>query len=413
VALELNKENIPDYLRKQTNLFTSDPIAVHELSSDDSNIENEGYVNFLFRVSQNDKSYIVKQARTYLRKIGIVDYLSTERNHLEYFSFVLRKNMTSEHVPKVYFVDTVNNLFMLEDLSRNYRIMRFQLNEGKEFPLFARQIGTFMATSHFYTSELYLNKETFRSLQHNFFNPHMRAIMEDIVLNKVDLGTNTPTPLKEISDRLWGRPEIRLAALKVRDNFIKKGECLVHGDLHTSNLFANDKNVFVTDMEYSFVAPFSYDIGYLLANFISQYAAFNFKKDISKVKSETFQNYLLNTIEHVYDVYFECFRESFKKDAKQLYKGTEGYLENLFKEIFQESLGVMAVANMLRIINLALFPDFDCIDSPTDKLLAQGLSLVIDEHLLLNQNNITTPKMLVEGIKKTQQGYFSSLNRYV
>ena len=411
MALELSKENIADYLRKQTKLFTSDPIAVHELSSDDS-IENEGYVNFLFRVSQNDKSYIVKQARTYLRQEGIVDYLSTERNQLEYLSFVLRAKIISDHVPKVYFIDTVNNVFMMDDLSRESRIMRFQLNEGKEFPLFARQIGTFMAKNHFYTSELYLSKETFRSLQYHFFNPHMRQIMEDIVLNKVDFGADLPTPLKKISDHFWERPEIRLAILKVRENFIKKGECLVHGDLHTSNLFVNDKNVFVTDMEYAFVAPFSYDIGYLLANFISQYAAFNFKMDLSKAKRAAYQNYLLNTIEQVFEVYFECFRAAFEREAKALYKETAGYLEHLFKDIFQESLGVMAVANMLRIINLALFPDFDCItNSPTDKLLAQCLSLKIDEYLLFNQTEITTPKMLVQGIKKTRQDYLNLLDQ--
>jgi 5-methylthioribose kinase len=407
--MEINIQNITEYLRKQTDIFTGDPITVEELSSADP--ENEGYVNYIFRVSQNGKSYILKQARPYLKCDLSIDNLPVERNYLEYLSFILRDGIVNNYMPKMFFVDTVNNIFMMEDLSEKSRIMRFQLNEGKEFVNFPYQIGTFLARNHFYTSELYLDKTVFRDMQYKFFNPHMRAIMEDVVLLKMNVEEETQSALGYASEQLWKNPKIRLAVLQVRDNFIKKGECLVHGDLHTSNLFVNNKDLYVIDMEYSFMAPFSYDLGYLLANFVSQYTAFIFNPHFTKEKRESFQKYLLNTIEQVFASYFSYFRDFFEKDGKALYRETPGYLDSLFVDILQEALGVMAVANLSRLINLAPFPDFDSMKDPKSKILAQGLSLAIDEHLLLNRNNISTPQMAIAGIKKVHQDYLDSFAR--
>ena len=51
---------------------------------------------------------------------------------------------------------------------------------------------------------------------------------------------------------------------------MSKSETLIHGDFHTSNIFADDTHLKVIDMEYTFGAPFSYDLGFIIANIISQ-----------------------------------------------------------------------------------------------------------------------------------------------
>lgn len=401
--MELNVHNLADYLR-QTNIFTEDPIIISEIN--ELADENDGFVNFIFRVNQNNISYIVKQARPYLRYAGIMDYLPTERNYLEYLSFVLRKNIVQNYVPKVFFADAKNNIFIMEDLRTSSRIMRFQLNEGEIFADFPRQISEFAARSHFYTSELYLDKTLFRSLQQKFFNFPMRSIMEDLVLMPADISGAKESALKKISMDFWANPAIRLATIKARDNFIKKCECLVHGDLHTSNIFINKETLHVIDMEYSFIGPFSYDLGYLTANFIAQYSAFNFKTHENR---ENVKNYLLDSIGQIYRYYFDNFRKYFEKDGKEVYTSTAGYLDALFTNILQESLAFMAVANMSRIINLSPYPDFDCIKDENARLKAIGLSLVIDEYFLLNSGKINSVDQVTEGIKEVQNRYFAHL----
>ena len=406
-AIQLNTENIAEYLCRHTNLLNHhDRVDIKELYGGNSTLDEEGYVNFIYRVSQNGKSYIVKQARPYLRSQGIAEVLPAERNYLEYLTLILRSSINKQFIPDVYHVDTINNVFVMEDLySIDMQLMRFQLSKGKRFPKFAEQISSFMACNHFYTSELFLEKEVFRDLQLKFANVNMRAIMEDVVLLRHPLDKEDSF-LGHTASCIWDDADLRLELVKIRDLFIRKSECLIHGDLHTSNIFINEQQLRIIDMEYSFVAPFSYDLGYLLANFVSQYAAFTFNSHFTNEKRHVFQQYLLDTIRNVINGYFACFKNCFDKGAKKIYLETKGYLDSyLFPTILYEALGFMAAANMMRIINLSPFPDFDVLVDKKERLMAQGLSLSIDEYLLRNRSSITSPELLIAGILHTQKKY--------
>jgi 5-methylthioribose kinase len=204
---------------------------------------------------------------------------------------------------------------------------------------------------------------------------------------------------------------LRLELMRIRDVLIRKGECLIHGDLHTSNLFTHPEHMRVIDMEYAFVGPFSYDLGYLLANFISQYAAFTFNTRFPLPKRQRFQRYLLATISEVLNSYFRRFAEHFASSAKPIYADTVGYLDDyLFPEVLHEAIGFMAAANLHRIANLAPFPDFDSIPDATDRLLAQGLSVAIDEALLRNRAALTSPELLTTAIAVARDAYLSSVS---
>lgn len=408
--MELCAENIAEYLYGYPELFDkTKPIEITELSSLESDPEAEGFVNFIYRVTQNGKSYILKQARPYLRVEGIADDLPVVRNYLEYLTFILRKSITTKYVPEVYFVDAKNSTFLMEDMrTNNYRVMRFQLNEGREFNNFPSQIGEFIAKNQFYTSELYMDNLMYRTLQQNFTNAPMREIMENLVLRIKEHSSEVPEGC--ISPEVWELPDVRLEIVKAREVFVKKGECLIHGDLHTSNIFINDKNLAVIDMEYSFIGPFSYDLGYLTANFISQYSAFTFNEHFSKEKRASFKTYLIASIQKIFECYFDCFRKCFNKEAKLIYRETDGYLECLFEQILQESCGFMSLANMSRVLNFSPFPDFDSISSPKSRQLAKGLSLMIDLSLLMNRNEIKNPEHLVNAILAAESEYVAHLD---
>ncbi len=408
--LEITKDNIAEYLFSKTELFERNaPIQIEELSGDDSFTEAEGYVNFIFRVRQGGRGYIVKQSRPYLRVGGIAESLPEERNYMEYLSFGLRDDIAGISAPKRYFADRENHVFMMEDLfGEDMRVMRFQLNKGREFPRFAAQAGRFLARSHFYTSELFLDKGLFRKLQIGFANLDMRAVMEDKVLLKSD--SDADTPLNRLGMGIWNDPETRLALMEVRDVLIKKAECLVHGDLHTSNIFIDDENFRVIDMEYSFVGPFAFDLGYLLANFVSQYAAFQFNTAFPAQKRNAYQRYLLETIEGVFSAYFKHFSECFERDAKPVYRSAPGYLERiLFPEALRQSMGFMAAANLMRVISLSDFPDFDNIKDPAAKFMAQGLSAAIDGYLLRARRAASTPRQIIDGIEEAKRDYLRSV----
>jgi len=339
---ELNVNNIAQYMFNHTGLLDREaPLQIMELDKD-SDPYAEGYVNYIFRISQGDRSYILKQARNYIKVKGIAPSLYCERNYSEYASFMLRdKILDGKFIPKIYHVDN--------------------------------------------------------------FNAHeMRSIMEDIVL----LGhkEHSETLVGQLGDRIWHTPEIRLELINIREVFANKAQCLIHGDLHTSNIFISESTLYVSDMEYSFMGPYGYDLGYLLANFVSQYCAFLFKPAAEKIKAPSF----LQTIESVFTDYFHIFDACFKKDAKDIYKETPGFTKALFQEIFHDTLGFMAAANLSRVAGLNDFPDFDCIKNERDRQMAKILSILIDMEILLNRKNITTADGLIETIEKVTHDYMES-----
>ena len=78
--------------------------------------DGDGYLNFIFRVSDGVKKIIVKQGRTTGRIEGFTN-LSTERTRLEYESMKIREAIVPEYIPKIYLYDEDNQIFITEDVS--------------------------------------------------------------------------------------------------------------------------------------------------------------------------------------------------------------------------------------------------------------------------------------------------------
>ena len=53
-----------------------------------------------------------------------------------------------------------------------------------KYPLVAQHIGTFMARTLFYTSDLHLPSAAKKSMQPRFMNPVMRKLQEDLVFTQ-------------------------------------------------------------------------------------------------------------------------------------------------------------------------------------------------------------------------------------
>ena len=129
-------------------------------------------------------------------------------------------------------------------------------------------MGEFVAASTFYCSEFYLEADLFRRLSARFRNSDMRSIMEDwVFLRDAPYLTHNGNPvLKQLIDR---DESIRVCCYELRHKFMARGEALIHGDLHTSNVFADEERLKVIDMEYTFAGPLCYDIGYFAASLLT------------------------------------------------------------------------------------------------------------------------------------------------
>lgn len=399
----ISTETLKDYLFDQTDLFNpAEPLFVTHLTNDEDHYV-EGYVNYIYRVRQGDRSYIVKHAKKFIPSAIELGELNPDRNYLEFMTYKLRAGLSAESVPSILFVDRKQHLFIMEDLA-SMEVLRFYLCHGKQSAILGKKIGNFLANAHYLTSYLHLDQKRMASLAFYFENPEMRNIIVDFILQPPVAKLENPnsfeialtTILKEITqkDRIWD------SWLQLINDFSIKQQCLIHGDFHTSNMFVSSDQVKVIDMEYTMMGPFSYDLGYFLANLLSQFASFSVNSDFSAAEQTSMTTYLLRTIKEVYQSYFERF--------DQLHHPADSNKQR-FLTIFQDSLGYLAMANITRTANNGPFPDFDCISSEKQRFIAKALSLKLSEQILLQRTNLQSVEEFLQLLIQEKEKFLSNL----
>ena len=411
--LILDKSNLIPYLKThmpEVDFSGSVSITAIGDGSQTAEEDGDGYVNFIFIVKTSSDSFVVKQSRETTRISG--GKMSTERNHLEYDAMKLFYTIAPDYVPKVYFIDDENRVFVMEDASLGDRkISRFQLNHNRIFPQLGSQCGVYLADTAFYTSEYYLETDDFRKLSCRFMNKDMRPIMENgLFLTKFDtdyepnLGEEFYAFAKSISED----PAFLTERHKLRHLYMSKAECLIHADLHTSNLFASEDSMKVIDMEFTFCGPFAYDLGYLWGNLLSQYAAACYRDFSSEEKRIEFKSHLLKSILDMYYSYIDRFIHNWNQDAKDIYKDVPGLQQDFKKTILLEAPGYAAIVNWFRVAGNIPYPDFDMIDDPDKKRDAMTLSLLIDWQLMFHRYEYNNIEDLVRDVLFVEQHYSSN-----
>ncbi|MBR0409630.1 MAG: phosphotransferase [Eubacterium sp.] len=389
--ITLTKQNIVSYIRKHVpSVELCDPVEVHLIGEGDlgADIEGDGYCNYVFTVSDGKHSVIVKQSTETLRRRGSV--LTPRRNRFEYEIMQLRSAIVPQYVPKVFHVDFDNYIIVMEDVS-NLKLVRFEFNKDHQLPRFAYQGAEYLAATHFYTSEFYLPTKTYRALLAHFMNAELRSVMENGIFLGIfgadDFDHACGQDYVNYCKWVFEDPDLKFQRYKLRHLFMSKSETLIHGDFHTSNIFADDDSLKVIDMEYTFGAPFSYDLGFILANILSQYCSAAFRPYDNEADRKECLAYLLSLFKMLYTNYISFFYQYWDKDAKIEYQVTKGYKETIGLDILRECLGFAACVNFSRVCGTMDTADFDFIEDNDLRTKAKFLAVDIDVALFRKWNS--------------------------
>ena len=406
----LTKDNVVEYVRKHVPSFVlEDPVQVSQIGDGDlgPDIEGEGYCNYIFRLSDGKHSIIVKQAAAVLRRRAIFT-VDPVRNRYECEIMKIRWKIVPQYVPEVFFGDDENHIIVMEDVS-NLRLIRFQLMKDHFFPHLARHIAHYLAATHFYTSEFYLPVDEYRDMAAHFMNASMRQVMEDPVFLRIfgadDYDAACGPEFKEYCEYIRNDDNLQFQRYKLRHLFMSKSETLIHGDFHTSNIFADDDHLKVIDMEYPMSAPFSYDLGFIIANITSQVASAAYRPFKTEVQRKHYISYLLTIIQSIYSYYIDFFFEYWEKDAKIEYKLAEGYKESLALDILKECIGFAACVNFSRVCGDMDTADFDLIEDNDLRTKAKFLCVHFDEIFFTKWSSYTDISQPIDDIIAALQTY--------
>ena len=240
----------------------------------------DGNINYVFQVrSRKDgRSVIVKQADKLLRSSGRP--LDLYRNKIEAETLMLEARLAPQFIPEVYHYDETMAALSMEDIS-TYKNLRKELAAGRVYGHLSENLSDFLAQSLLPTTDLVMDRQEKKKQVKFFTNPELCDITEDLVLTEPYLAQpmnprnkNIVTPGNEdfVREHLYEDEALHGEVAALRNGFMNNAQALIHGDLHSGSIFANEQGIKVIDPEFAFYGPMGYDIGNVIGNLFFAWA---------------------------------------------------------------------------------------------------------------------------------------------
>lgn len=392
----LTEQEAVEYVRQLPELFE----AGAKLSSTEI---GDGNLNLVFHIRDevSQKSVIVKQALPYARVVGESWPLTLDRARIESEALRIQGKLVPDLVPQVYHFDQVLALTVMEDLS-DHVIMRKGLISGERYPLFAKHIGRFLAETLFYTSDLGIHPYEKKALVSKFINPELCKITEDLVFTDPyeNNDTNNYNPLiqREV-EAIWANGTLKREIAKLKFGFLTRAEALLHGDLHTGSIFVTPTSTKVIDPEFAYYGPIGFDIGNVIANLLLDYAG---QQGLQQSESslQSHRQYLLETVENVWQEFAYNFVQLWHKQAKERSARVEDFWQEYLAQVLQDTVGYAGCEVLRRVIGLAGVADLNSIEEPEVRADAERLALEIGKALILGRSSVKAGTDITEIVYK-------------
>ena len=353
----------------------------------------DGNINYVFKVSHtNGKSIVLKQADKLLRSSGRP--LDIRRSLIEAEILKIQASLSPEFVPTVYNYDETMAVLAMEDISA-YKNLRTELMAGQMFPNLAQEISLFLVETLLPTTDLVVDAAVKKERVQLFTNIELCAISETLVfLEPYDdyKKQNHFAPSNEayVTQKVYQNSLLKGEVAYLRNNFMNNAQALVHGDLHTGSIFANQSGTKVIDPEFAFYGPMGYDIGNVIGNLV-----FNLVYHVVEHhENEAMITWLQETIATIYDLVATGLQEKYVTlETNSLYQ--EANFRNAYlAEIMHDTLGYAGTELIRRTIGDSKVAEVKAIGS--DRIAAtERVLLEIGSGLIINRAQIGSGSALI------------------
>jgi len=385
----LDRQSVLEYVRKSPLMA-----QIFKNGNDLTAIDlAEGNINLIFRVRSATTpigpSVLIKQALPHSRRYPEIR-LPVERARIESAILLLEAKYCPKQVPEVYLYDPEMYLIAMEDLNQ-HKVMRYGLVSQQRYPEFPRQIGVFLASTLFHTSDFFLSGSEKKAMVPEFINPHLCKITEDLVFTQpyIDHPNNRCNPLlRTEAEDIARDEELRSEVLMLKADFMTNAQALIHGDLHTGSIMVNESETKVIDPEFAFFGPMAYDIGAVLGNLALSYASQECHATDTNLRGR-YREWLTEAIERVWNIFEVEFRTLWAAEGNAQWP-SEQLRDKFFKKLLQDTAGMGACEMMRRILGLAHVPDLDGIEDERARAVAERYALNIARHWLRERHKFTT-----------------------
>ena len=355
----------------------------------------DGNINYVFRVRslRDGRSVIVKQADKRLRSSGRP--LDIYRSRIEAQALQLESRLAPDYIPEVYHYDETMAALSMDDISA-YKNLRKELLAGRVYGHLAENISTFLAQSLLPTTDLVLDRREKKRRVQFFTNPELCDITEDLVLTEPYWnykGRNIVTPGNEdfVRTFLYENDALHREVGRLRNGFMNNAQALLHGDLHTGSIFANEQGVKVIDPEFAFYGPMGYDIGNVIGNLFFSWAnrCFTAPQDTAAARA------LEDTIRGVCDLTAEKLTARYDELVTFPLYRAEGFCRAYLDGVMADSYGYAGTEIIRRVVGDSKVMEVTSVTDPDIRipmeraLIKMGIFLIRERESGLNGSAVT------------------------
>ena len=376
----------------------------------------DGNLNLVFLVDGPAGSVCLKQALPYVRVAGPGWPMSPERAHFENAYFRSVAPHVGKLIPAIYYYDPDLHFTIMERLSPHI-ILRQGLIAGRRYPNAARDIGEYIASASFFTSDLACPFE--RKLDGVALfagNKPLIRISVDLIFAEpyftADRNRHTSPQLDEAAAELRRDAALKVRAARFGQKFLTEAQALVHGDLHSGSVMVTDVDTRVIDPEFAFYGPIGFDLGAFFGNLLlSWYSQFGYETagdrsaqrgwilDQVKIFWTAFRiRFLALWAEHAAGDAFPNAMFCAPTDAAALESARAVFVDTLF----QDMLGFGACKMIRRILGFAHVLDLDGIANPDVRADCERAALGMAAALLRHPEHFKSIDDVTEAVPRLQ-----------
>ena len=388
----LNVEEVTKYAKEVLTLFApDDQLEAIEIG--------DGNINYVFKVwcPKTGQSVIIKQADNVLRSSGRP--LDMHRNKIEAEILKIEKQLAPEFVPEIYNYDEAMYALSMEDISA-YKNLRKELMDGKVFSHFSENVSTFLADTLLPTTDLVMKRGEKKERVRLFTNPELCDISEDLVFTEPynDYKKQNVIPkenLEYVKAMLYDDEELKGEVGVLRDQFMNHAQSLVHGDLHSGSIFANEDGIKVIDPEFAFYGPMGYDIGNVIGNLFFSWV----NKYYVNPGDLNFLTWIEKTIEETIDLFLAKISAKYDNIVEFDFYRIPSFKEKYIRDILADSIGYAGTEIIRRVVGDAKVVEVTSVTEMEKRIPMERALIEIGICFIKNRDKLITGQKVTNAAK--------------
>ena len=360
----------------------------------------DGNINYVFKAwtEKDGRSVIVKQADKLLRSSGRP--LDLYRNKIEAQILMLEKQLAPAYIPEVYHYDETMAALSMEDISA-YGNLRKELAANHVYGHLAENLSNFLADVLLPTTDLVMESAKKKQQVQFFINPELCDITEDLVLTEPyydpfwnERNKNIITAGNEdfVKEFLFEDTALQDEVAKLRVNFMNNAQSLIHGDLHSGSIFANEKGVKIIDPEFAFYGPMGYDIGNVIGNLF-----FSWANKVYTMPEETAAIAALEkTIADLFDLIWVKMGKKYDELVTFRFYRSPSFKESWMRGVMADTLGYAGTEMIRRTVGDSKVAEVSGVKDLSKRVPMERAIVKMGIALIKKRAEITTGRELTE-----------------